>query len=162
MCIRDRSIGVPSGIQGIFRHASSLFIIGIVTATSLGTYGAAVLGIGLQVEQLIAQPIVGLNVAATALIGQDMGKWQVESAYHKGNLMTLMGIIAILILVLPVYFFAPEIIQIFDPSGHPKILEGSLSYFRITLFSLGLSAFCLLYTSPSPRDATLSRMPSSA
>ena len=25
-----------------------------------------------------------------------------------------------------------------------------------------LSSFCLLYTSPSPRDATLSRMPSSA
>jgi len=140
------SIGVPSGIQGIFRHASSLFIIGIVTATSLGTYGAAVLGIGLQVEQLIAQPIVGLNVAATALIGQDMGKWQVEAAYQKGNLMTLMGIIAILILVLPVYFFAPEIIQIFDPSGHPKILEGSLSYFRITLFSLGLSAFGIMLT----------------
>ena len=26
----------------------------------------------------------------------------------------------------------------------------------------GQSKFCLLYTSPSPRDATLSRMPSSA
>ena len=26
----------------------------------------------------------------------------------------------------------------------------------------GLMLFCLLYTSPSPRDATLSRMPSSA
>ena len=29
-------------------------------------------------------------------------------------------------------------------------------------FLLGLSEGCLLYTSPSPRDATLSRMPSSA
>ena len=28
--------------------------------------------------------------------------------------------------------------------------------------NLGLPRFCLLYTSPSPRDATLSRMPSSA
>ena len=28
--------------------------------------------------------------------------------------------------------------------------------------NLAQSAFCLLYTSPSPRDATLSRMPSSA
>ena len=27
---------------------------------------------------------------------------------------------------------------------------------------LGMGMFCLLYTSPSPRDATLSRMPSSA
>ena len=30
------------------------------------------------------------------------------------------------------------------------------------LLCLGLNYYCLLYTSPSPRDATLSRMPSSA
>ncbi len=140
------SIGVPSGIQGIFRHASSLFIIGIVTATSLGTYGAAVLGIGLQVEQLIAQPIVGLNIASTALIGQEMGKWQVKSAIQKGNLMIVLGLIAMSILILPVYIFAEEIIHIFDPSGHPKIMEGSISYFNITLISLVLSTFGIMLT----------------
>ena len=32
----------------------------------------------------------------------------------------------------------------------------------IVLDSLSVSYTCLLYTSPSPRDATLSRMPSSA
>ena len=32
----------------------------------------------------------------------------------------------------------------------------------LTQTTLGLSRDCLLYTSPSPRDATLSRMPSSA
>ena len=31
-----------------------------------------------------------------------------------------------------------------------------------TLGGAGISKLCLLYTSPSPRDATLSRMPSSA
>ena len=31
-----------------------------------------------------------------------------------------------------------------------------------TLVKTGLVVLCLLYTSPSPRDATLSRMPSSA
>ena len=31
-----------------------------------------------------------------------------------------------------------------------------------TKFSYGVLRVCLLYTSPSPRDATLSRMPSSA
>ena len=43
-------------------------------------------------------------------------------------------------------------------AGHLSILgvdmRGSVNVF--------LSFFCLLYTSPSPRDATLSRMPSSA
>ena len=33
---------------------------------------------------------------------------------------------------------------------------------HINLMRFGLVTFCLLYTSPSPRDATLSRMPSSA
>ena len=33
---------------------------------------------------------------------------------------------------------------------------------RIDILYRGLSKNCLLYTSPSPRDATLSRMPSSA
>ena len=34
--------------------------------------------------------------------------------------------------------------------------------FRYTGHHFDLSFICLLYTSPSPRDATLSRMPSSA
>lgn len=140
------SIGVPSGIQGIFRHASNLVIIGIVTATSLGTYGAAVLAIGMQMEQIIAQPIVGLNVAATSLIGQDLGKWQTQSAYQKGNIMMALGIIIMIILVLPVYCYAAEIITLFDPSGHPSILEGGISYFKFTLFSLAFSAVAIIHT----------------
>ena len=33
---------------------------------------------------------------------------------------------------------------------------------KFTFWTIGLTYDCLLYTSPSPRDATLSRMPSSA
>ena len=33
---------------------------------------------------------------------------------------------------------------------------------RLVLFAASTAYLCLLYTSPSPRDATLSRMPSSA
>ena len=33
---------------------------------------------------------------------------------------------------------------------------------ELSIVELGLVYDCLLYTSPSPRDATLSRMPSSA
>ena len=39
-------------------------------------------------------------------------------------------------------------------------LAGLISAGLVTLFRLAYD--CLLYTSPSPRDATLSRMPSSA
>ena len=39
--------------------------------------------------------------------------------------------------------------------------EGGVVFLRDSLFT-DLDSTCLLYTSPSPRDATLSRMPSSA
>ena len=38
----------------------------------------------------------------------------------------------------------------------------SSNWFHQTKLPNGWSWYCLLYTSPSPRDATLSRMPSSA
>ena len=44
-------------------------------------------------------------------------------------------------------------------------LAGDNNHYSVTIESSkfnGLSRICLLYTSPSPRDATLSRMPSSA
>ena len=51
-------------------------------------------------------------------------------------------------------------------SGYEERVAG---YLKKQLHALGLSTridrlgnLCLLYTSPSPRDATLSRMPSSA
>ena len=40
--------------------------------------------------------------------------------------------------------------------------EGSWLLDTVTMLALSESFTCLLYTSPSPRDATLSRMPSSA
>ena len=42
------------------------------------------------------------------------------------------------------------------------ILDEQTARLGLWLLSVALPEFCLLYTSPSPRDATLSRMPSSA
>ena len=43
----------------------------------------------------------------------------------------------------------------------PFFMKGEL-LFSFSAYGLANHIVCLLYTSPSPRDATLSRMPSSA
>ena len=43
-----------------------------------------------------------------------------------------------------------------------KLLTPLYAVVCLVAYSIFLYYFCLLYTSPSPRDATLSRMPSSA
>ena len=45
-------------------------------------------------------------------------------------------------------------------AGHTLVIDGKKTVLH--LVPSGILRPCLLYTSPSPRDATLSRMPSSA
>ena len=54
-------------------------------------------------------------------------------------------------------------IEFVGVGGSKMTSEGLESYFDMSEISvMGIIEPCLLYTSPSPRDATLSRMPSSA
>ena len=59
-------------------------------------------------------------------------------------------------------------ILVFNPSdleyhgGFLEWLTGEHARGRVLILATASDRICLLYTSPSPRDATLSRMPSSA
>ena len=138
------AIGVPSGLQGVFRNGSRLLVIGLVTATELGTYGAAALAIGLQVESLAFMPVLGINVAATALVGQELGKWQTKQAWQNGNMTILFGVIIMVILMTPLIIFAPAIIALFDPSAHPLLAEGGVAYLRINTIFLPFTAISMV------------------
>ena len=138
------SIGVPSGIQGIFRNGARLLVIGIITSTELGTYGAAALAIGLQVESLAFMPVLGINVAATSLVGQSLGRWQVQEAWERGNVAHLFGVLVMAVLVSPIILFAPQILRLFDPSGQPILAAAGVTYLRLNTFFLPVAAISMI------------------
>lgn len=138
------SIGVPSGIQGVFRNGSRLLVISILTSTEVGTYGAAALAIGLQVESLAFMPVLGINVAGTSLVGQALGRWQPQEARQKGNITIVFGIIVMSILITPIVIFAPAIIRIFDPSAHPILASAGTAYLRINTVALPIAAIAMV------------------
>lgn len=132
------AIGLPSGIQGIFRNGGHLLVMSIVTSTSAGSLGAAALAIGMNVESLAAMPVLGLNVAATNLVGESLGSWQVAQARRRGNFAIYLGTLAMAILTLPIILFAPSIVRFFAPDAGPTLMEAGTTYMRIrTPFLLG-------------------------
>lgn len=140
------NIGVPSGIAGIFRHGSIIVVMSIITATTLGTLGAAALAICLQIESIAATIGVGLNITATALVGQQLGKWQPNEAYRIGNIMTYLCFTVMVILVIPMIIWSEELILLFDPSANAEILKGGISYLHSNTYFLPVSAFAILLT----------------
>ncbi|MFK7801102.1 MAG: MATE family efflux transporter [Anaerolineae bacterium] len=138
------AIGVPSGLQGIIRNGARLLTIGIVTSTEVGSLGAAALAIGVQVESLGVLPVLGINVASTSLVGRALGKWQVKEARERGNIAILLGVAIMIVLVIPMVIFAPQIIRLFDPSADETLLAAGVSYMRINTVVLPIGAISMV------------------
>lgn len=140
------NIGIPSGIQGFFRHVGNVVVLKLVTATSIGTLGAAAFAIGIQIESFVIQPVLGVNVAGTSLVGQAIGRWQTKLAFYKGNIMIVLGVIIMVVFVTPILLFPKFFISIFDPSANDLIVSSATSFFHFNMTILPLYAIALVVT----------------
>ena len=168
---------------GIF---NILYFIGQFGDLATAGYGAA-----LRVEQVFLLPVIGLNTAVLSIGGQNFGAKafnRIRELYKKAlffgcSFMVVAGIIlffgaeffvslftdnqeavkhgaiylkvaALIGPIYPVFFITTAVFQ----AVKKPLYSLYLSILRLTAFPF----FCLLYTSPSPRDRQKSRMPSSA
>jgi putative MATE family efflux protein len=138
------TIGVPSGLQGIVRNTAQVLVLRIITSTAAGSYGAAALAIGLQVESLAFMPGLAISIAATSLVGQSLGAWQVGSARVRGNAAVVLGVVVMTLISLPIILFAPLIVRLFDPSAHPTVVSAGSSYLTINMLSQPLLAVAMV------------------
>ncbi len=138
------AIGVPSGLQGMVRNSAQLFVTRIVTSTAAGTYGASALAIGLQIESLAFMPGIAVSVAATSLVGQSLGRWQVDDARERGNAALFFGALVMSAVAVPLFVFAPQLVTLFDPSAHPTVVTAGTSYLRINALAQPILAFAMV------------------
>ncbi|MDQ3457841.1 MAG: MATE family efflux transporter [Deinococcota bacterium] len=138
------AIGIPSGLQGVVRNSAQLFVLRIVTSTAAGSYGAAALAVGIQIESLAFMPGLAISVAATSLVGRSLGAWQVSAARIQGNVAIFLGVVVMSLIALPLFVFAPAIIRLFDPSAHPTVVEAGTAYIRINALFQPLLAIAMV------------------
>ena len=87
---------------------------------------------------------LGINVAATSLVGQSLGSWQTEEARRRGNMATMLGVGVITLLATPIVIFAPAILRLFDPSAHPIVQSAGTAYMRINTIMLPFTAVAMV------------------
>ena len=94
--------------------------------------------------------VVGLDAALLASPQPDHSNLSVAKLHLKNSVSEAVNDCDIVLLMLPNGHVVLDVLQqIIDARTHPQAI-------------VDCSTICLLYTSPSPRDRTRSRMPSSA
>ena len=134
---------------GIFSILTAVYIVirYYFVDKKIGGGGGGMLGkvIGLFYIASVVAAQIGVNASNAAEVCN--GTPQIVSAlmYTAQPNFFILGLVIVILNILP---------------GWKAPFSNTIGYALVYL--MGVNSACLLYTSPSPRDATLSRMPSAA
>lgn len=131
---RAFKIGFPSSIE------QSMRAIGMTAMTFLivrfGTNTVAAYGAGSNLIQLIMIPALGLSMAISTLVGQNIGAGNMQRAISIAKLGALLGFALLTVFSLIAYMFAPHIIAFFVP-GDVAVIKSGAIFLRTVCISWG-------------------------
>ncbi len=135
-------LGFPASIEQSAR-ALGLIVITFLIA-SFGTVSMAAYGVGSNVLQVVMIPAMGLSMAISTLVGQNIGGRNIERAARIARLGSAVGFIALEAFGILVFFTAPALVAFFVPSD-ARVIEAGARFLRIIAFSWGFIGlqFCL-------------------
>jgi putative MATE family efflux protein len=109
----DRAIVLLSIPMILEMAMESLFaVVDIFFVSRIGSEAIATVGITESVLTLVYSLAIGLSSAATAMVARRVGEGNREAAAKAGAQVILIGLVLSLIIAVPGYFFAEEILSV--------------------------------------------------
>jgi putative MATE family efflux protein len=127
-------LGLPGSVE-LSTRGLGLMIMSFLVA-SFGTLTIAAYGVGSNVLQVVTIPAMGLSMAVSTLVGQNMGAGNIERASRVAQLGAFFGFIVLTCAGLIAFGFAPEIVAFFIPEDRGVIDEGA-RFIRIMALAWG-------------------------
>lgn len=127
-------IGFPSSIEQS-TQAMGMTVMTMLVA-GFGTIDVAAYGIGVRVMSCALVPAIGLSVATSALVGQNIGANQLARAERTNTVSCSLAFISLSFAGVLAYVGAPSIARFFIPSGG-DVIEHSAVFIRAIALTFG-------------------------
>ncbi|MCG2419691.1 MATE family efflux transporter [Aequorivita sp. F47161] len=132
---RTFKLGLPASIEQSTRALGMTFMMVIVT--SFGSDIVAAYGIGARMLSFIVIPALGLGIATTSLVGQNIGALKIKRAEKAANLSAKVAFFGFTGLGLIMFLVAEPLTAFFIPEDTQVIHDGAL-FIKIMSLSFGL------------------------
>jgi putative MATE family efflux protein len=136
-------LGFPASIEQSARALGLVVMTFLIT--SFGTLAIAAYGVGSTILQVVMIPAMGLSMAVSVLVGQNIGSGNVDRAARIGRLGAWLGFWILSGVGVIVFIFAPQFLAFFVPGDASVIAEGAV-FLRIMALAWGFMGVQLALT----------------
>src|ERR1051325_10776729 len=127
-------LGFPASIEQSARALGLTVLTFLIT--SFGTVTVAAYGVGSTILQVVMIPAMGLSMAVSTLVGQNIGAGNIDRAARIGRLGSWMGFGIPSLLGIVAFLFLPELVALFVPND-PNVIAKGATFIRIMSLSWG-------------------------
>jgi len=127
-------IGIPASIEHSTRALGMTVMTFLVTA--FGTCTLAAYGIGTRILSFVIVPALGLSIATSTLVGQNIGAGKIKRAEKITKLSSFTGFIVLTIIGIIMFLFAEQISTIFIP-GEIDTIQSSALFIKLMSLTFG-------------------------
>jgi MATE family, multidrug efflux pump len=127
-------LGLPASVEQATR-ALSLTLMTLLVS-SFGTIAVAAYGIGLRILTFVVIPAMGLAMATTTLVAQNLGAGKLDRAIETNLLASLISLLGPIAGGVLLYVLATPLARLFVP-GNAAAIEESAHFIRIISLPLG-------------------------
>ena len=123
-------IASPTSFEQVMQATG--FLAFTIIITQLGTIPLAANNIGLNITMISFMPAYGFGVAASALVGQNLGAKRFDEAERSGWTAVVLGVVFMTFMGCVFFFFPKYLMMIF--TNDPNVIEKGVTILKILAF----------------------------